>query len=102
MAERLTAARLMWPRSPSAVLGALAAVCNAVLRVAIVPVFVTPLFDQVLAGAAGSEIADAGALPRVLWRAGAVALAGSLALWVQDALLGRAAANAAAEARRQL
>src|SRR5690606_21958396 len=81
---------------------ALAAVCNAVLRVAIVPVFVTPLFDQVLAGAAGSEIADAGALPRVLWRAGAVALAGSLALWAQDALLGRAAANAAAEARRQL
>ena len=102
MAERLTAARLMWPRSASAVLGALAAVCNAVLRVAIVPVFVTPLFDQVLAGAAGSEIADAGALPRVLWRAGAVALAGSLALWAQDALLGRAAANAAAEARRQL
>ncbi|HZJ10537.1 MAG TPA: ABC transporter ATP-binding protein [Trueperaceae bacterium] len=92
----LTAARLLWPRSTSALLGAAAALVNAVLRVAIVPVFVTPLFDDVL------RTADAGALPGVLWRAGAVALAGSLALWAQDALLGRAAAMSAAAARTRL
>ena len=87
---------LLWPRSGSSILGALAAICNAVLRVAIVPVFVTPLFDAVLSAA------DASALPGVLWRAAAVALLGSLALWAQDALLGRAAALSAAKARTRL
>lgn len=95
-ADAYSARRLLWPRSPSALFGALAAVCNAVLRVAIVPVFVTPLFDQVL------RTADPAALPRLLWQAGAVALAGSLALWAQDALLGRAAAMGAARARSEL
>ncbi|HET8985046.1 MAG TPA: ABC transporter ATP-binding protein [Trueperaceae bacterium] len=88
--------RLLWPRSPSAVLGALAALANAGLRVAIVPVFVTPLFDTVL------QANDASALPRVLWTAALVALAGSLALWAQDAFLGRAAAQAAAATRSRL
>ena len=92
----VSVARLLWPRSASAVFGTLAAVCNAVLRVAIVPVFVTPLFDQVL------TTAEPGSLPGVLWRAAAVALAGSLALWAQDALLGRAAAMSAARARSAL
>src|SRR5690606_31809901 len=46
--------------------------------------------------------ADASALPGVLWRAGVVALAGSLALWAQDTLLGRAAAMGAAAARTRL
>src|SRR5690606_29360336 len=96
MPEAVSAARLLWPRHPSALLGAFAAVCNAVLRVAIVPVFVTPLFDQVLLSAGEAGSASTSALTRVLWQAGAVALAGSLALWAQDALLGRAAARSAA------
>jgi ATP-binding cassette subfamily B protein len=77
-------------------LGAVAALANAGLRVAIVPVFVTPLFDTVL------RANDAAALPRVLWTAALVALAGSLALWAQDAFLGRAAARAAAATRSRL
>lgn len=92
----MSVTQLLWPRSGSALLGAVAAVCNAALRVAIVPVFVTPLFDQVLSAG------DAAALPGVLLRAGAVALAGSLALWAQDALLGRAAAVGAQRARSRL
>ena len=88
--------RLLWPRSPTALLGAVAAVANAGLRVAIVPLFVTPLFDKVL------QVNDASALPGVLTTAAVVALAGSLALWAQDALLGRAAALEGAKARSRL
>ena len=87
-----TARSLLWPRRPSAYLGMLAAVVSAVSRVAVVPLFVTPLFDRALA--------DPSALPRLLAVAGAVVLGGALALWAQDALLGRAAAMATAEARR--
>lgn len=86
-------ADLLWPRQASTYLGALAAVLNAALRVAIVPLFVAPLFDEVLSAA------DASALPRVLATAAAVALLGSLALWAQDALLGHASASVAARAR---
>lgn len=87
------AERLLWPRTASAVVGALAAVANAALRVALVPLFVTPLFDEVLQGA------DASALPRVLFTAALVAVAGSVALWAQDAFMGRAAAATAVRAR---
>jgi len=58
-----------------------------------VPLFVAPLFDKVL------QVNDATALPGVLWTAALVALAGSLALWAQDAFLGRAAALEAATTR---
>lgn len=88
--------RLLTPTSRSALLGGLAAVLNGVLRVAIVPLFVTPLFDEVL------QASDAAALPRVLAVAALVAVAGSLALWAQDALLGRAAAEVGEEWRRRL
>ncbi|HEX7041260.1 MAG TPA: ABC transporter ATP-binding protein [Trueperaceae bacterium] len=87
-----TARSLLWPRRPSAYLGVLAAVASAVSRVAVVPLFVTPLFDRALA--------DPSALPGMLLVAGAVVLGGSLALWAQDALLGRAAALSTADARR--
>lgn len=88
--------RLLTPSTPSAWLGGLAAVVNGVLRVAIVPLFVTPLFDDVL------QAADASALPRVLAVAALVAVGGSLALWAQDALLGRAAARLGEVWRRRL
>ncbi len=87
---------LLAPRTVSAWLGAAAALVGAGLRVAIVPLFVTPLFDQVL------RAQDVGALPRVLITAGAVAVGGSLALWAQDALLGRAAARVGARWRERL
>ncbi len=87
---------VLLPRTPAALLGSAAAVLNGVLRVAIVPLFVTPLFDQVL------QARDVSALPRVLAVAALVAVGGSLALWAQDALLGRAAAEVGAGLRRHL
>ncbi len=86
----------LWPRSTTTYLGVVAAVLNAGLRVAIVPLFVAPLFDQVLTAT------DASALPRVLATAATVAILGSLALWAQDALLGRAAAAGAAATRSRV
>lgn len=87
---------LLLPRSPAALLGSLAAVLNGVARVAIVPLFITPLFDQVL------QTQDTNALPRVLLVAAVVAIGGSLALWAQDALLGRAAADLSASWRSRI
>jgi ABC-type multidrug transport system fused ATPase/permease subunit len=86
---------LLLPRSPAALIGMAAAVANAALRVAVVPAFVTPLFDRVLANG------DVEALPGVLTVAAVVVLAGSLALLVQDASLGRAAANVTAAWRER-
>ena len=87
---------LLLPRSRAALLGSLAAILNGVARVAIVPLFVTPLFDQVL------QAQNTAALPRVLAVAAAVAIGGSLALWAQDALMGRAAAQLSARWRTRL
>ncbi len=89
----MSAGDLLWPRQASTYVGTFAAICNAALRVAIVPLFVAPLFDKVLA------VGDAKALPGVLATAAAVALLGSLALWAQDALLGHSAAAGAARSR---
>lgn len=86
---------LLFPRTPAAVVGMVAAVLNAALRVAVVPLFVTPLFDRVLSA---GELA---ALPGVLGAAGVVVVAGALALWVQDAALGRAAARVSATWRER-
>ena len=80
---------LLLPTSASALVGLAAAVANAALRVAIVPVFAIPVFDRVLARN------DLAALPGVLGLAAAVAIGGSVALWLQDAFLARAAADVA-------
>ena len=77
-------------------LGALAAVTGAVLRVAVVPLFVTPVFDRVLA------TADLAALPPLLAIGGALAFGGAVMLWLQDAAFGRAAAAASASWRASL
>ena len=71
---------LLLPRSTAALIGSFAAVLNGISRVAIVPLFVTPLFDEVL------QAQDTAALPRVLLVAAVVAIGGSLALWAQDTL----------------
>ncbi len=88
--------RLLLPTTPAALAGAAAAVCNALLRVAIVPLFVAPLMDSVmLAG----ELDRLGSL---LGLAALLVIGGSLALWAQDALLARAAAQIAARARERI
>lgn len=87
---------LLAPATPSAFLGLAAALLGAGLRVAVIPVFVTPVFDQVLSRQ------DTTRLPVIIATAGAVAVAGALALWVQDALLGRAAAHTVASWRHGL
>jgi ABC-type multidrug transport system fused ATPase/permease subunit len=77
---------LLLPTTPAAGIGMISAIVGAALRVAIVPVFVTPIFDEVV------NAHDLSHLALILRTAGAVALVGALALWAQDALLGRAAA----------
>lgn len=74
----------------------LAALLGAALRVAVIPAFVTPIFDQVL----GRQ--DYSRLPFILATAGSVAVTGALALWAQDALLGRSAARIVASWREGL
>lgn len=92
----MTLPSLLLPRSPLTVLAALAATANAVLRVAVVPIVVQPLFDTVLLAG------DLAALPGVLAIGGAVVALGSLALWLQDALFGRVAAQTSARWREAL
>lgn len=87
---------LLLPRSALTLLAALAAASNALLRVAVVPVVVQPLFDVVLLAG------DLSALPLVLLTGGAVVAVGSLALWAQDALFGRLAAQTSARWREGL
>lgn len=87
---------LLMPTAPWAVVGLVAALVGAVLRVAVVPAFVTPVFDQVV----GRH--DLSRLPQILGLTGVVAVSGALALWAQDALLGRAAARVTAAWRSGL
>ncbi len=76
--------------------GSAAAVVGAVVRVAIVPVVVTPLFDRVLA------LQQLDALAPLLAIGGVLALTGAVLLWTQDAAFGRAAAAASASWRADL
>lgn len=89
-------ASLLFPRTPWALFGMLAALFNAVLRVAIVPALVIPVFDEVLAQN------DLSSLGRILIIAALITLAGALALFLQDALLARAAAQVTARWREHL
>lgn len=77
-------------------IGASAALIGAVVRVALIPVVVTPLFDQVLARQ------DLGALVPLLALGGGLALVGAALLWAQDSAFGRAAAAASAAWRAAL
>ncbi|MCA9837013.1 MAG: ABC transporter ATP-binding protein [Trueperaceae bacterium] len=87
---------LLFPRTRWALLGMLAALANAFLRVAIVPALVVPVFDKVLSQ---NDLAE---LSRILAIAALIALGGALALFFQDALLARAAAQIAASWREAL
>lgn len=83
----MTLPPLLLPRSPLALLGFLAATLNALVRVAVAPLLVAPLFDRVFVQG------DFDALGGVLALGGAALLTGALALWAQDALLGTLAAR---------
>lgn len=87
---------LLFPRTLWALLGMLAAVLNAVLRVAIVPALVVPVFDNVLSQN------DLAGLSRVLFIAALITIGGALALFFQDALLAKAASQIAARWRETL
>lgn len=69
---------------------------GAALRLALVPVVVTPLFDRVLA------TGELGALPAVLGSGAALVVAGAALLFLQDLAFGRAAAQRTAAWRRRL
>lgn len=87
---------LLFPVSKWALGGYVVAALNAALRVAIAPLLVQPIFDQVLAAG------NLAALPRLLWLGGLIILTGSLALWAQDAWLGRVAATTSARWREEV
>jgi len=87
---------LLYARLPATLWGTLAAVANGVFRVVLIPVLVTPMFDQVLIAE------DVSVLPGVLARALFIAFAGSLMLFAQDALLGRAAAHVSRRWRERI
>jgi ABC-type multidrug transport system fused ATPase/permease subunit len=76
--------------------GVAAAVASSALRVAVVPLFVTPLLDRVIAGG------DLAALPGVLAASGTAVGGMALLLLVQDALLARSGARLAADQRERL
>lgn len=84
---------LLFPLLPWAALGMLAAAFNALLRVAIAPLFIQPMFDSVF------EQNNLAALPRVLAAGVVIVALGSAMLWAQDAWLGRSAALVAARWR---
>lgn len=83
----MTRPPLLRPSGGWAAVGTAAAIVGAALRVALVPLFVTPLFDRVLADGA------IGDLPAVLAAGAAVALAGAGLLFLQDLAFGRATAE---------
>ncbi|CAA9552792.1 MAG: Efflux ABC transporter, permease/ATP-binding protein [uncultured Truepera sp.] len=87
---------LLLPRTALSAWGALAATLNALIRVAVAPILVQPLFDQVFIRG------DFDALPGVLWLGGGALLVGSAALWAQDAVFGGVAARTAAAWRAGL
>jgi ATP-binding cassette, subfamily B, bacterial len=80
-------AALLRPQGAWAGVGIVAAVSGAALRVALVPLFVTPVFDRVLATGALDE------LPGWLAVGAAVVVAGSALLYLQDVAFGQAAAH---------
>ena len=87
---------LLFPKTQDSLLGLGAAVINAVFRVLLVPILLTPLFDKVLLQGDFSELIN------LLFRAAFVVTIGSLALWAQDGLLGRTAARLSSHWRKKL
>lgn len=87
---------LLRPAGLHAYVAIAAAVVNALTRVTLIPIFVTPLFDNVL------QAGELSGLGQIFLVAGTIALLGAGALWVQDAFFGIAAADVASSWRRFL
>lgn len=87
---------LLFPKTQDSLFGLGAAIINAVFRVLLVPILLTPLFDEVLLQGNFSELTS------LLFRAAFVVIVGSLALWAQDGLLGRTAAHLSKHWREKL
>lgn len=87
---------LLRPAGLHAYVAIAAAMINAVTRVTLIPIFVTPLFDNVL------YAGELSGLSQIFLTAGAIALLGAGALWVQDAFFGISAARMASTWRRFL
>jgi ABC-type multidrug transport system fused ATPase/permease subunit len=75
---------LLFSKTPWTFLGMLAALGNAASRVALVPLFIKPIFDQVI------ETQDLSALARVLVLGAMVIIGGSVLLFLQDFSLSKA------------
>jgi len=88
--------RFLLPFGRAGWAGVGAAVVSAALRVAVVPLFVGPVFDRVVAQG------ELDALPGVLATTGVAVTAMSVALLAQDAWLARAGASLAATWRTRL
>ena len=80
-------APLLRPSGGWAAVAVAAALGGAALRVALVPLFVTPLVDRVLLEGSLTH------LPDVLWIGALLTLSSSLLLFVQDLAFGRSAAH---------
>jgi ATP-binding cassette, subfamily B, bacterial len=80
-------APLLRPSGGWAMVAIAAAVVGAGLRVALVPLFITPLVDRVLVEGGLGE------LPAVLWVGAWLTVTGSVLLFLQDLAFGRAAAH---------
>ena len=78
---------LLRPSGGWAAVAVAAALGGAALRVALVPLFVTPLVDRVLVEGSLSD------LPSVLWVGALLTLSSSLLLFAQDLAFGRSAAH---------
>lgn len=92
----MTPHALLSPFGGWASFGSAVAILGAIARVALIPLVVTPIFDQVL-GAGNLD-----RLGEVLWVAGSVALAGAALIYLQDLSFGLAARTRGAAVRRQL
>lgn len=77
---------LLFPKHWLTLAGVGAAIVNALFRVLLIPLLLTPLVDKVLIQQ------EMSLLPRLLLWAGVAVLLGSLALWLQDGCLGNLAA----------
>lgn len=93
---RHRARALLWPHGASGWIGVAAALVAAGLRVAVVPIFVGPVLDRVVARG------ELSALPGLLLAAGAAVAGTALALLLQDAFMARAGANLVAGWRERL
>ncbi len=77
-------------------IGVIAAVGNALNRVALVPLFIQPIFDQVI------QKQDLSSLPRVLMIGAVVAVGGAVLLFLQDFCLDKAGLEVSSQWRMAL